>query len=46
MLPHSCAYVSSHHKVLRREREDGPFPGDMDYLEFLRQTTHLYSGAY
>ena len=37
MLPHSCAYESSHHKVLRREREDGPFPGDMDYLEFLNK---------
>ena len=37
MLPHSCAYESSHHKVLRREREDGPFPGNMDYLEFLRK---------
>jgi len=37
MLPHTCAYDSSHHKVLRGEREDGPFPGDMDYLEFLRK---------
>ena len=37
MLPHSCAYESSHHKVLRGKRKDGPFPGDMDYLEFLRK---------
>ena len=37
MLPHTRAYDSSHHKVLRRERKDGPFPGDMDYLEFLRK---------
>ena len=35
MLPHKRAYDSSHHKVLRIERRDGPFPGDMDYLEFL-----------
>lgn len=37
MLPHSRAYESSHHKVLRREREDGSFPGNMDYLEFLNK---------
>lgn len=37
MLPHTSAYDSSHHKVLRRERKDGPFPGDMDYLEFLNK---------
>lgn len=37
MLPHTCAYASSHHKVLRNKREDGPFPGDMDYLEFLNK---------
>ena len=37
MLPHACAYESSHHKVLRRERKDGPFPHDMEYLEFLRK---------
>jgi len=37
MLPHSCAYESSHHKVLRRKREDGPFPGEMEYLEFLKK---------
>lgn len=43
MLPHSCAYESSHHKVLRREREDGPFPGDMDYLEFLNKFVDRYN---
>jgi hypothetical protein len=37
MLPHSCAYESSHHKVLRRTCEDGPFPRDMEYLEFLKK---------
>ena len=37
MLPHLRAYGSSHHKVLRRERKDGPFPGGMDYLEFLNK---------
>ena len=37
MLPHTRAYDSSHHKVLRRKRRDGPFPGDMDYLEFLHK---------
>ena len=37
MLPHSRAYESSHHKVLRRDRKDGPFPGNMDYLEFLKK---------
>jgi len=37
MLPHKRAYDSSHHKVLRIERRDGPFPGDMDYLEFLNK---------
>ena len=37
MLPHSRAYESSHHKVLRREREDVSFPGNMDYLEFLNK---------
>ena len=37
MLPHTSAYDSSHHKVLRSERKDGPFPGDMDYLEFLHK---------
>ena len=37
MLPHTRAYDSSHHKVLRRERRDGPFPGEVDYLEFLNK---------
>ena len=37
MLPHTSAYDSSHHEVLRSERKDGPFPGDMDYLEFLHK---------
>ena len=43
MLPHSCAYESSHHKVLRRERKDGPFPGNMDYLEFLNKFVDPYN---
>ena len=37
MLPHKRAYDSSHHKVLRRERKDGPFPRGMGYLEFLNK---------
>ena len=31
------AKQSTHHKVLRRERKDGPFPDEMEYLEFLRK---------
>ena len=31
------AKQSTHFKVLRRERRDGPFPRNMDYLEFLRK---------
>ena len=31
------AKQSTHFKVLRRERKDGPFPRNMDYLEFLRK---------
>ena len=43
MLPHSRADESSHHKVLRRKREDGPFPGNMDYLEFLNKFVDPYN---
>ena len=31
------AKQSTRFKVLRRERKDGPFPRNMDYLEFLRK---------
>ena len=43
MLPHSRAHESSYLKVLRREREDGPFPGNMDYLEFLNKFVDPYN---
>ncbi len=31
------ANQSTHYKVLLRERKDGPFPGEMEYLQFLRK---------
>ena len=43
MLPYTRAYDSSHHKVLRRKREDGPFPHNMEYLEFLRKFVDRYN---